>query len=1201
MKKLILSGLIAIMSLIAMAQSPSMFNYQAVIRDANSEILVNQEIVLTVEILKSGPEGTAVFSEVHEISTNAYGLVNVKIGSVNPIDGVNFGDDTYFVRISVDGNVLGTTQLLSVPYAMHAKTCDNAFSGDYADLTNVPDLGIYLTDITAESLGDLSDVDLTNLADNQILKYDADLGKWIAVDVAAGSEIDPVFEISPAAGIIDSGSGSVITVDERAKLNGIEAGAEVNVNADWNALNGDSQILNKPTFSSVASTGNYYDLINIPAMFDGTWVSLTGKPTFASVATSGNYNDLTNTPDLGVYLTDINSESLGDLSDVDLTGLADNQILKYDAGLGKWIAIDVAAAAEIDPDFNSSVAANIVNSGSGYVITDAERNKLNGIQAGAELNVNADWNAVGGDAQILNKPSLSSVATSGNYYDLINLPSLFDGTWTSIAGKPAFAIVATSGNYSDLTNKPVTITTAQANAIVANTAKRTYPVADETKLAGIQAGAEVNVNSDWNAAGGDAQILNKPSFSVVATSGNYSDLVNLPSLFDGSWASLTGKPVFATVATSGNYNDLTNKPVTITTAQANAIVANTAKRTYPVADETKLAGIQTGAEVNVNADWNAVGGDAQILNKPSFSVVATSGNYNDLTNKPVTITTAQADAIAANTTKRSFPLDAETKLNGIEAGAEVNVRADWNAGTGDALILNKPILSTVATTGDYSDLTVKADLTDILTVGNNAGNVKIANLGTPTLDSDAATKKYVDDLVSVAGTPSIIESPNGLSTVEATNSYLYLGANVDPGDPTVNYMLMFPNRIDPHFAGENTFFGRQSGMSQNSATEKNTSFGAYSLNSILGADYNTAIGHQSGYTMTLGFNNTFVGAKSGYKNLNSYGNSYFGFESGYELTGEENTTMGYRAGSGTVASAGDYNVYVGAKSGLASNGSSNTAVGHSSLMNNTGSGNTALGYMAGFTGVATSGNVMIGSSAGYYETTNSKLYIANSGGSDLATGRTTALVYGDFSARTLDLNGTVKINQVYNLPSTAGTAGQVLTSQGGTTTAWSNVNKVTNLASDPTTDYRSTVAVLNSTKQKLYNGGMFTLPKSANKIGGAETMLEVEVVTWARISNYNQTEDLIFEMQLYKGGDVSATFGNSTCRVLAVDAQSAGSFTFVKLTFKAYYNAQTTGYYYPQFNVKMNAGSDADAAISVCMSGYDHTIVAKEYPAVVVP
>ena len=684
-----------------MAQSPSMFNYQAVIRDANSEILVNQEIVLTVEILKSGPEGTAVFSEVHEISTNAYGLVNVKIGSVNPIDGVNFGDDTYFVRISVDGNVLGTTQLLSVPYAMHAKTCDNAFSGDYADLTNVPDLGIYLTDITAESLGDLSDVDLTNLADNQILKYDADLGKWIAVDVAAGSEIDPVFEISPAAGIIDSGSGSVITVDERAKLNGIEAGAEVNVNADWNALNGDSQILNKPTFSSVASTGNYYDLINIPAMFDGTWVSLTGKPTFASVATSGNYNDLTNTPDLGVYLTDINSESLGDLSDVDLTGLADNQILKYDAGLGKWIAIDVAAAAEIDPDFNSSVAANIVNSGSGYVITDAERNKLNGIQAGAELNVNADWNAVGGDAQILNKPSLSSVATSGNYYDLINLPSLFDGTWTSIAGKPAFAIVATSGNYSDLTNKPVTITTAQANAIV----------------------------------------------------------------------------------------------------------ANTAKRTYPVADETKLAGIQTGAEVNVNADWNAVGGDAQILNKPSFSVVATSGNYNDLTNKPVTITTAQADAIAANTTKRSFPLDAETKLNGIEAGAEVNVRADWNAGTGDALILNKPILSTVATTGDYSDLTVKADLTDILTVGNNAGNVKIANLGTPTLDSDAATKKYVDDLVSVAGTPSIIESPNGLSTVEATNSYLYLGANVDPGDPTVNYMLMFPNRIDPHFAGENTFFG----------------------------------------------------------------------------------------------------------------------------------------------------------------------------------------------------------------------------------------------------------------------------------------------------------------------------------------------------------------------------------------------------------
>ena len=52
------------------------------------------------------------------------------------------------------------------------------------------------------------------------------------------------------------------------------------------------------------------------------------------------------------------------------------------------------------------------------------------------------------------------------------------------------------------------------------------------------------------------------------------------------------------------------------------------------ADKIKLNGIAAGAEVNVNADWNATEGDALILNKPTLSTVATSGSYNDLTNKP---------------------------------------------------------------------------------------------------------------------------------------------------------------------------------------------------------------------------------------------------------------------------------------------------------------------------------------------------------------------------------------------------------------------------------------------------------------------------------------------------------------------------------------------------------------------------------------
>jgi hypothetical protein len=85
-----------------------------------------------------------------------------------------------------------------------------------------------------------------------------------------------------------------------------------------------------------------------------------------------------------------------------------------------------------------------------------------------------------------------------------------------------------------------------------------------------------------------------------------------------------------------------------------------------------------GSLQQVNSDWNASSGVAQILNKPALATVATSGNYNDLSNKP-TIPAPQ-------------------------------VNSDWNASSGVAQILNKPALATVATSGSYNDLSNKSFL-----------------------------------------------------------------------------------------------------------------------------------------------------------------------------------------------------------------------------------------------------------------------------------------------------------------------------------------------------------------------------------------------------------------------------------------------------------------------------------------------------------
>lgn len=71
----------------------------------------------------------------------------------------------------------------------------------------------------------------------------------------------------------------------------------------------------------------------------------------------------------------------------------------------------------------------------------------------------------------------------------------------------------------------------------------------------------------------------------------------------------------------------------------------------------------------------------------------------------------QAYSLILQNTTASFTSALETKLGSIENGAEVNVQSDWDAVSGDAFILNKPNITTVAITGDYNDLTNKPDLT----------------------------------------------------------------------------------------------------------------------------------------------------------------------------------------------------------------------------------------------------------------------------------------------------------------------------------------------------------------------------------------------------------------------------------------------------------------------------------------------------------
>ncbi|MBU1014759.1 MAG: DUF1566 domain-containing protein [Bacteroidetes bacterium] len=199
------------------AQTPTKMSYQAVIRNSSSQLITNQFIGMRISILQGSASGTIVYTETQTPSTNINGLVTIEIGGGTGFNTINWSSGVYFIKTETDPTggttytITNTSQLLTVPFAFHAKTAENISGGgtesDPIFLAWNKSSGI---NITASQVSDFQ----TNVTNN-------------------------------AAVIANTAKISYPSVDA-TKLAGIAAGAEVNVNADWNATSGDARILNKP-------------------------------------------------------------------------------------------------------------------------------------------------------------------------------------------------------------------------------------------------------------------------------------------------------------------------------------------------------------------------------------------------------------------------------------------------------------------------------------------------------------------------------------------------------------------------------------------------------------------------------------------------------------------------------------------------------------------------------------------------------------------------------------------------------------------------------------------------------------------------------------------------------------------------------------------------------------------------------------------
>lgn len=153
MKKFYFSLFALLLGLVTLAQVPEGFKYQAVIRDGSGEIRADSDVEIDISVLQGSESGTSVYMETHNVTTNNHGLISLNIGEGSTGDtfgAIDWADGPYYLKISVDGSEMGTSQILSVPYAMYAEKSGNAFSGNYEDLVNAPDLSDTASYLTQE-------------------------------------------------------------------------------------------------------------------------------------------------------------------------------------------------------------------------------------------------------------------------------------------------------------------------------------------------------------------------------------------------------------------------------------------------------------------------------------------------------------------------------------------------------------------------------------------------------------------------------------------------------------------------------------------------------------------------------------------------------------------------------------------------------------------------------------------------------------------------------------------------------------------------------------------------------------------------------------------------------------------------------------------------------------------------------------------
>jgi len=212
-----LSTLLALvgMAICLNAQSPQKISYQAVIRNGSNQLITNSPVGLRLKILK-GSAMVEVYIETQSRSSNTNGLITTEIGSgiivFGDLASINWADGPYYLKTETDPSggtnysITGTSQILSVPYALYATKAGNGFSGNYNDLTNKPSLfdGTWLSLTGKPNFAPVATSGSYNDLNNKPVLFSGNYNDLTNKPITDGSET----KVTAGTNILVSGSGT---------------------------------------------------------------------------------------------------------------------------------------------------------------------------------------------------------------------------------------------------------------------------------------------------------------------------------------------------------------------------------------------------------------------------------------------------------------------------------------------------------------------------------------------------------------------------------------------------------------------------------------------------------------------------------------------------------------------------------------------------------------------------------------------------------------------------------------------------------------------------------------------------------------------------------------------------------------------------------------------------------------------------------